>query len=246
MQCFLCEICSTHAFPNANTNPKTKQKMPQQFQFLGYCRRRGAGLAGARLRHWTWTQDVGTAFMFEPLRCTRSVHPESSLLRKRRRGGCSFLPGGSIRNTVSLTPETDAGRSLSFREQVQHSVVPTLQCIWQNKIIYFIFHYCKELSRYAWFLSRVLMHPPWLKIKMADLSVWPLWLIYLLRILSPAVVLRDLASEKWHCWLSVTCKISVSIWKNNWRKEVLEIIYKKTFVSKYIKEIHFYIVFNII
>ncbi len=152
MQCFLCEIPSTHGFPNA----KTKQKMPQQFQFLCNCRRRGAGLAGARLRHWTRTQDVGTAFILEPRCCTRSAHLESSLLRKTRRGGCSFLPGGSIRNTVSLTPETDAEVFVLQRAGSTFSGPHTTsqQSIWQHKMIQF-FIFCKEFPRYAWFLSTV-------------------------------------------------------------------------------------------
>ncbi len=199
--------------------------MPQQFQFLCNCRRRGAGLAGARLRHWTRTQDVGTAFILEPLCCTRSAHLESSLLRKTRRGGCSFLPGGSIRNSVSLTPETDAEVFVLQRAGSTFSGPHTTsqQSIWQHKMIQF-FIIVKNSQDMPDFY-RLLKHPSWLKIKMADLSAWPLWLIYFLRILSPAVVLRDVASEKWHCWLSVTCEISVSIWKNNWRIEVLKTIF---------------------
>lgn len=210
-------------FPNANKTPKTKQKMPQQFQFLGNCRTRGAGQAGARLRRRTWTQDVGTAFISEPLRCTRTAHPENSLLRKRRgRMGaedCSFLPGGSIRNTVSLTPDADLCHSES-RLNIQWSpyciqpvcltrqnylfIFSLLQRIvrrwlisikilgWKSKWLIFL------CGRYGWFISYAYCHLLWF--------------------------LSDLASEKWHCWLSVTCKISVSIWKNDWRKEV-EIIF---------------------
>jgi len=72
---------------------------------------------------------VVTAFISEPRHCTRSVHPECSLLRKRksrrgRRRGVEDWGVGSIGNTVSsLTPETEALRSLSFREQVEHSAV---------------------------------------------------------------------------------------------------------------------------
>lgn len=200
MQCLLWEIGPTLAFPIASATPKTKQKMPQQFQFLGNCRRRGAGRAG-RCSFKTLNMNTGCGYSLHfrasalhAQHSSRVLSPEEEEEGRMGAEDCSFLPGGSIRNTVSLTPETDADLCHSeSRLNIQWSphCIPAVYLTGQ--IYLFInFYYFKGLSKYATFLSRVLQYTSWFKSKMADLSVWPLWLIYLLRIQSPAVVLKRL------------------------------------------------------